>query len=555
MHTLLYTLQDHDHGHLKIVAENWGLDLPPDSSLNAARWLAAAMLNPENILEITESLPEIARKALDDLQRQGGRAPYADIAYRYGLIREMGAGRRDRTKPWRNPISPLEILWYRGLVARTFADTAGGPREFIFIPSDLSHHLPAPISTSDDIPGEEAATPNHIQMASTVAVEDATTLLASLRREPLRLKELEPNRRNTLIPFLHHPQSLDLVLCLLEDLKLLTTHPIQPQLEAARDFLETPREKASALLLLAWRDSIKWNDLMQVGKIDFKGDKWPNDPLTSRYAVLNFLRMIPGDQWWEIDSFVQAIHEHYPSYLRPAGDFDSWYIQDAETGMFLRGFDHWERIDGALIRHIITGPMHLLGAVDLGVTESGHPPHSFRLTPNARSLFEPDFQYGSRESTSSISIFLDGTILAPISSRPSHRYQIARFCDWLELTQSGYRYRLSPSALQRATEQGLSPNQVKSVLERAGESPLPPSLLEALTRWEEKGQEAFIEKTIVLRVKEAQVLEKLQSNASTSRYLHEKLGPTTVVVQERDLEKLCSAAAKLGILIDPLVSQ
>jgi hypothetical protein len=554
MHTLLYTLQDHDHGHLRIIAENWGFDLPLESSYSAAKWLATAMLNPEDILEIIESLPEIARKALDDLLRQGGRAPYTDMAYRYGVIREMGAGRRDRTKPWRNPISPLEILWYRALVARTLADTTSGPREFIFIPSDLSQHLPAPISTSDDIPGEEAVTPNHIQLASPAAVEDATTLLASLRREPLRSKDLEPNRRMDLIPFLHQPQSLDLILCLLEGLELLTTHPLQPRLEATRDFLETTREKTSARLLLAWRDSVKWNDLMQVDGIDFKGDKWPNDPLTSRYAVLNFLRMIPGDKWWEIDSFVQAIHQHYPSYLRPAGDFDSWYFQDAETGMFLRGSEHWERIDGALIRHIITGPMVLLGAVDLGLIGSGHPPHSFRLTPNARALFDPDFQYEHFESTSSISVFLDGTILASISSRPSHRYQIARFCDWLELSQSGYRYRLSPSALQRAAEQGLSPLQVKSILERAGESPLPPSILDALSRWEAKGLEAYIEKTIVLRVKEAQVLEKLQSNAATSRYLHERLGPTTVVVQERDLEKLYSAAARLGILIDPISS-
>jgi hypothetical protein len=551
MHTLLYTLQDYDYGHLRIIAENWGLDLPPESSLSAAKWLSEAMMNLEDILEITESLPEIARQALDDIVRQGGQVPYADLATRYGLIREMGPGRRDRTKPWRNPISALEILWYRGLIARTFADTTSGPREFVFIPSDLSQLLPAPSPDVDDVLGEETKTPKHIELGSTVAVVDATTLLASLRREPMKSKNLEPNRLSALYPYLHQPRSLDLLMSLLKALKLLSSHPIQPQLEITRDFLETSKENASASLLLAWRDSRMWNDLMQMGGLSFSGDKWPNDPLASRHAVLNLLRLIPRGKWWGMDSFIHAVQQHYPSYLRPGGDFDSWYLQDTQMGIFLRGLDHWERIDGALIRYVITGPMHLLGAIDLGAVEPDQPPTTFRLTPHARVLFDQDFQPEQEESVTLISIFLDGTILAPISALQSHRYQIARFCDWLDLSPSGHRYRITPSALQKAIEQGLSLSHVKSILERASENPLPPSLSEALSRWETKGKEAYIEKTIVLRVKEPGLLEQLQSNYATARFLHEKLGPTTIVVKEADLEKLYSAATQLGIMIDP----
>ena len=551
MHTLLYTLQDYDYGHLKIIAENWGLDLPPESSLSAAKWLSEAMMNEEEILEITESLPEIARQALDDILRQGGQVPYADVATRYGFIREMGAGRRDRTKPWRNPISALEILWYRGLIARAFADTTSGPREFVFIPSDLFQILPAPSPAMDDVLGEEAKIPKHINRGSTASVVDSATLLASLRREPMKSRSLEPNLRNALCPYLHQPQSLDLLISLLKTLELLTPQPIQPQLETTRDFLETSKERASISLLLAWRDSRIWNDLMQMGGLNFTGDKWPNDPLASRHAVLNLLRLIPSGKWWGMDSFIHAVQQHYPSYLRPAGDFDSWYLQDTRTGIFLRGLEHWERIDGALIRYVITEPMHLLGATDLGRMEPDEKPSSFRITSRARALFDPDFQPDQEENVDSISIFLDGTILAPTSSLQSHRYQIARFCDWLDLSQSGHRYRISPSALQKAVEQGLSLNHVKSILERASENPLPPSLSKALSRWKTKGREAYVEKTTVLRLKEPGLLEQLQSNYATARFLHDKLGPTTIVVQEKDLEKLYSAAAQLGILIDP----
>jgi len=552
MHPLLYTLQDHDLGYLKIIAEFWGLDLPPEPSLVAAEWLSTAMLDEELVLEIAESLPKTARKALDDLLQRGGRAPYADLIRRYGLIRDMGAGRRDRTKPWRNPISPLEVLWYRGLVARAFADTSSGAQEFIFIPTDLLQRLPAPISEVDFIPGGKAPNPKHIQQASTMAFQDATTLLASLRREPEKSDSIPLKRQASIAPFLLQPESPNLILTLLRELGLLSSQPLQPQSEPTRAFLETSKEETSRKLLLAWRDSPTWNDLSQVVGLSFAGGKWPNDPLGSRFAVLNFLRLIPCGEWWELDSFIHDIHQHYPGFLRPAGDFDSWYLQELETDMFLRGFQYWDRIDGAFINHIITKPLHLLGATDLGFSNTDQTCISFRLTPLSKVLFDPSVQVEQRETPTPISVFINGRIMASFSSSQAYRYQIARFCDWVDLTNTGHLYRISPSALQRATDQGLSVSQVKSLLEKASEDALPPAILEALSRWERKGHEAQIEKILVLRVKDPEVIDQLQSNATTARFLQERVGPTTMVVQEKDLEKLYSAAARLGILIDSL---
>ena len=123
MHDLSFSLQDHDIGHLKILAELWGLDLPAETTIAAVERLTSAMLDAENLSEIIESLPGNARFPLEDLLHQNGSAAYADMARRYGTIREMGAGRRDRQKPWRDPVSPLEILWYRGLIARSFKES------------------------------------------------------------------------------------------------------------------------------------------------------------------------------------------------------------------------------------------------------------------------------------------------------------------------------------------------------------------------------------------------------------------------------------------------
>jgi hypothetical protein len=92
--------------------------------------------------------------------------------------------------------------------------------------------------------------------------------------------------------------------------------------------------------------------------------------------------------------------------------------------------------------------------------------------------------------------------------------------------------------------------QIRTILETAQEDSLHPKLEHALTRWAERGREAYVEKALVLRLKDHQAMEMLQSNPSTSRYLHEILGPTCASVKERDLEKLYSSASKLGILMD-----
>jgi hypothetical protein len=549
MQALLQTLQDHDLGHLKIIAELWGLDLPTAPALDVAAWLASTMLVEEVVLDITESLPYPAYVALNDLRRHGGRAPLADVMRRFGAIREMGAGRRDRERPWRNPISGLEMLWYRGLIARAFADTPGGAQEFVFIPSDLLQLLPEPASSTQFIPGQPTSKPVHTQSAGTAIVDDTTTILSFLRRKPIRSTTIEASQQECLLPFLLQSHSLELIFSLLKEGGILSDPPIQPDPDATRNLLEAPREKVITQLLLTWRDSSRWNDLQHTPGISLSG-RWPNDPLTNRQAVLGFLKRIPAGSWWDLESFVGAIREEHPGFQRPAGDFESWYLQDSETGTFLQGFEHWDAVEGALLRYMVCGPLYWLGAMDLG--RSGPEGHfnSFRLTQRAQILYNADSKTGQAESETPITVSPDGRIIVPHSAAQSHRYQIARFCDWLSIESDGYQYRISPTALERATEQGLNLKQVEAILVKASAGPLHEILQHAMTRWGMRGREAHLERINVLRVEEQQVLEALQANRATARYLQEVLGATTAVVREKDWDALCSAAVRVGILID-----
>ncbi|HEY42774.1 MAG TPA: hypothetical protein G4O11_02210 [Anaerolineae bacterium] len=552
MRSLLHTLQDYDLGHLRILAELWGIDLPHGSALQAAESMARAMLDPATLTEITDSLPAHIRDAYEYLLRLGGRAPLSDFVRRFGPLREMGPGRRDREKPWRDTPSPVEALWYRGLIARAFIDTPSGPREFAFIPSDLASLLPQPAPHHPVPAGGPIDPPPKSQPASSVAVDDTTTLLAALRRHPGDEIDMTLAQRQDLSPFLHQPDSLDLLTTLLREEEILIDHPLCPNPKSVRSYLDIPRTEALRRLILAWERSSTWNELAHVPHLTCTSEVWPNDPLASRRIVLGYVSQIPLRSWWDLNGFIAALRDQQPGFQRPAGDFDSWYLRDIRNGTFLQGFEHWDAIEGAMLRYMITGPMHWLGAADLGRTNEEGPVTSFRLTPAAAVLSDPRTPLSIKESTSSATIHPDGRVVVPRRALRALRYQIARFTSWQPIDDINYYYRLTPTGLETASNQGLELSHIITVLETAGEEPIPASLRKALERWSDRGSEGRFRRETILQVLEPSVLSELQRNRTTARYLGEVLGPTVVIVHEKDLILLCSASARLGILLDPL---
>ena len=96
MPDLAHSLYGRDLGHFSIVAGLWGLDFDaPDAKVGLKR-LVHSLLDRELIKTQYRELPDDAKKALEHLAANHGRMPWAQFSRRYGLIREVGPGRRDR---------------------------------------------------------------------------------------------------------------------------------------------------------------------------------------------------------------------------------------------------------------------------------------------------------------------------------------------------------------------------------------------------------------------------------------------------------------------------
>jgi hypothetical protein len=552
---LIQSLQGKDAGHLKIVAELWGLELvAPDARIGLQR-LAPLLLVPEMVEEVALTLPPQAFAALEDLVKNDGRLPWALFTRRYGQVQEIGPGRRDRERPYAAPdTSPAEALWYRALIAREFFDTATGPQEFAYIPDDLLELLPVEGIEDSQPLGRPASPAERVYpvRATTRLIDDACTLLAALR---VGLPVEQAKRFLACGVQSSYPIFPEALAALLSTAGLLDEQ-LQPLQEPTRNFLELPRGEALALLFSAWLRSATFNELLLLPELLAEGE-WRNDPILARGAIMDFLSTIPGNipgdekPFWSLPAFISAIRQVYPDFQRPAGDYDSWFLRSRQSGEFLRGFENWEAVDGLLVRFIIAGPLHWLGLLDLampGEPAGGAPGivSAFRFSEWAPDLLNQQAPEPLPGENEKILVTMDGRIQAPLRTPRAVRYQIARFCEWDDFDQKIYQYRLTPSVLGRARKQGLRIGQLLSLLRRHAQS-VPPNLTKALEAWEQQGVQAALEKVTILRLSSPEILQMLRSSRA-ARYLGDPLGPAAVLVRSGAEDKVLAILLELGIL-------
>jgi hypothetical protein len=520
-----------DLGHLRIVAEFWGLELESTDTESALEELCASLLDLEAVSETLEILPAEARSALNALVVADGKLEWAVFARKYGDIREMGAGKRDRERPYLKPASTSEFLFYRALISKAFFETDKGSQEFAYIPEDLLEIINE-VNAEDVPPAPSAealgrpATPveKAFEMPATdFILDDATTYLAALRIGD------ESSRSR----FKRDLQALLTTAGLIKDNGLLP--------DAVKKFLEASRPDALNMLYNTWLNSTTFDELRLIPSIVCEGE-WKNQPQVTREFLMNLINDIPQGKWWSIPAFVKGIKEKFPDYQRPAGDYDSWFIKRESDGQFLRGFAYWDWVDGALVKYLIQ-TLHLLGKADLASPEEGKEATAFKIASKVES------QTSNATFDSKILVASNGKITVSRHFSRAVRYQLARFCEWDEPKGDEYFYRVTAESLKRATEQGLKAEQLLAMLVKYTSGAVPPALVKALKRWDANGAEARVESLLVLRVSKPEIMEEMRKSKA-GKYFGEMLSPTAVVVKSGAIPKVMAELAELGLLTE-----
>lgn len=498
---------------LQVIAELRGAFL--DMSQNKREeieLLSGQISDPTSVLIALQELSDFhpqAKPALDLLLAEGGELREALFSREFGSIRQMGPAKLEREQPWHAPESVAELLYYYGLIGRGFKGVGPNAHTIVYIPSDVLPWLPKPTTTTEaeGLPVLPVPPPPAARMlpSEDAFLEDAGTLLGFLHTQGLRLQangtphpedisQLK-NRLQTangfVSPSVPPPATAmaDTRLALLLHLAnrlgwLRRANDEQVRLTGNRvyAFLEQTRPEQRFTLWDAWHTSPDWNDLCRISSLDCSGGDWRNDPRQTRDAVLQLLGRLQPGSWYSQADVINAIKDTLPDFQRPSGDYDSWYIRDANTQEFLRGFAHWERVEGALLRFLLNGPLYWLLVMDLAEPSAGDDLLLSLSSWGARWLGH-DSSLPDETPRRSFTVEDDFTVRLPLGTPLMDRFRVERFSGW-QASYPQFIYQINRRSLQRAAHEGVQAERILAFL-KSRTRQLPDRVMAGLQRFGE----------------------------------------------------------------------
>ncbi len=559
MRSLRQCLLDTDPVVLRVIATRWSIDLTGVKPRDLAEQIETTIGTPARAAMVIGDLPQLGQAALRALLAAGGTLPVANFSQRFGSIRSVGPARLEREQLWRTPISPAENLWYLGLLYRGFEQLPNGAmREVFFAPAELLPLLPLLKAPDRSItPLEISAAPDEIRANGETLADDLCTLLSHLHNNFVRvpgtqLRSLAEPIRSALATQLRDAQVVRLEFLLHAaahaHLIKISGQRLRPDPKYSTDWLRAPGLDQLRALFEVWRTDPTWNDLQRSNRLRIeKTVSLRSDVLAVRQALLAALRAAVPGAWHTLDALLARVKTQSPDFLR--ADFDTDYIRDAVTGDYLRGFAAWDRVEGALLQYVLTGPLFWLGLIE---TDPGAT--AFSLTPRGAKLLGLAQEAGEAaaavaETDRGFAVRADATIHIS-AARRYDRFQLARVADLIAVVNEEYRYRLTPSSLTRANSQKISTEKVVDFLAQSADQGLPPTLTKAIQRWTNKGTEVKVNRAVIVQVKDAAILKRLQESPRTRGLAIEPLGPTAARINEKDWPKLVAVLAEAGILVD-----
>jgi len=487
---------------LQVLAELRGAMLDgADTHEQMVELLAAQLTDPTSVQMAHQEMLDYtaqAEDAINLLLREHGEVTEAQFSREFGAIRQMGPAKLERESPWLYPESIAELLYYNGLIGRGFRGAGQNAHTVIYLPSDITPWLP---HLQSELPVGLSAKPvapppaARILPADDAFLLDAGALLGFLYHERIRLTPNGPHPddidrlvKRFQLPFGSGDTDLNLRLGLLlhlgnrlgwlrrdHDSVQLTQNPVAA-------FLDKTRAEQRRALFEAWRSSVEWNDLCRTPELEcVEAGLWHNDPLQTRETILRLVGHLQPGVWYAQSDVLRAIRDAEPDFQRPTGDYDTWYIRNTNTQEFLKGFERWDAVEGALLRFLIRGPLVWLCVLDLAEPSAGDDT-LLSLSGWGAPWLGHDVPAPDEHASNHIAVAENFTVTLDPGVSLADRFRVERFAQWQQ-SYPAFVYQITQRSLKRATERGLSGARIARFLRERCRTPSP-RVIAAIDRFE-----------------------------------------------------------------------
>ena len=561
---------------LRALANSQGIKSRNESKAELIDRLMNHILQPDIVAMNLTILSSEERAALDRVVSAGGKIALHSMVREFGGVRRLRVGRLEQIKPWLTPETPTERLYYLGYLYLGYSSIGDYLGPVVFIPPELLTRLPAVPTPPARFEVETLAQPPaNPQPADRMAVYDIFVLLSAIQR--YRAGGQEGSSDQTIF---HLPPDM---LAYLQRRMSAPPEPAQPKGESSqrlqfllrligqtglvgeaggsrlrldpnttRSWLEQPPARRALALQSAWRSDPHWNELWHVPTLQPESTGWQNNPRRARKHLLGHLARCPAGQWLSFPSFVRAVKTMDPDFQRPDGDYESWYIREAETGRYLRGFESWDSVEGALIAYTLARPARWLGLIDVAFAaedEQSAFPSAFRITAEGAAFLQDQAVTESppQKGPLAFAVHSDLTVDVPADSNWWERLHLERVATLLELRADfSACYRLSGDQLIGELERGADLERIIHFLQRAAGGTLPEDVAGQLRRWARRFGQVTLGRYFVLQAASAEVLHQLQQTPEVASCFAKVVGPTTVLIHPQSQQKVVDALRKVG---------
>jgi hypothetical protein len=549
---LLRLLQMLSPSDRRVMAQLWNVPVPDAAALEAA------MTDPERVMAQWDGLREPERAALTRVLSDGGSLPVAVMHRESGGVREPGGFEHPRAyiQALRTPATPTERLYSMGLIFRMHDERGAIYR----VPNDLRSLLPAVPPRDRCLHVMPAPAPPNIAPGTPTAAEHLIVALLTLAyngelkalddgalSKPSLVKlaralpshpDLRTVRREAEWPLVALLRVMALEAGLIKRANSGELRPTSHALE----WLQAAQAERVRRLLNGWCASTL-DDLTVLCDLRWKGGTpYTLNRTATRRGLLRLLKTLPAGEWVALPALVDAIHTIEPDFQRRDGRYDTWLLYNAQ-GELVSGWEQWELVEGALIRHVLCGPLHWLGLFD---TDAQQPNAStaVRITELGTHLLADE---PAPPTMLDVPLIVQSTfeVLCPPGASLYARFQLGRIAE-VQQSATVTIYRLTRRAVLGAAERGIAAHDVLRFLETYSAGNVPPSVAYTLLEWGGQAEQVRLETAVLLHTADPIVLAQLRKDQSLGLSDVEPLAPTLLRVPDGAADLVADQIRRAG---------
>ncbi len=299
----------------------------------------------------------------------------------------------------------------------------------------------------------------------------------------------------------------------------------------------------------AYLDATTWNEL-RVPTAAYGMDHRrpaPQQLKKARRIVIDRLKIRGASSWVTLEDLIQDLRLGHYEFLFPRatknrafyGYPENYYtpyhqsnnpygvtyndVTDEASG--------WDQVEGAIITHIVTGPLHWLGLTDVGL--DGDTPIAYRLTAMGAWLLGIGAQVQIAQEGGRVVVQPNFQIVAMEPIAENVLMTLDEFAQF-EGGDHALSYRLTRESVYRGQRAGWDAARLIAYLEDATHAPLPQNVKRSLEDWQALHERITIRRRVsLLQAEEAAALDELFANQSLAPKLGRRIGADIALASEK----------------------